>query len=87
MAFKAFANDTDVVNVQGDALTITNDPARIVLTGVLTLTRDQAGLNAALTLQQAVNSIVDALQKAGTLPDHLAEDVAKPTGTVKNPFV
>ena len=28
--FKAFANDTDVLNIQGDALTVTNDPVRIV---------------------------------------------------------
>ncbi|WP_321968062.1 hypothetical protein [Burkholderia cepacia] len=46
-----------------------NDPERIVLSGALKLTRDKAGLAAALALQQAIASIVDLLQHDPALPD------------------
>jgi hypothetical protein len=87
MAFKAFANDTDVLNIQGDALTVSNDPTRIVVSGTLEVTRDEAGLKAALALQQAVDCIVDVLQNEASLPEHIVEEPPAPTGTVKNPFV
>lgn len=87
MAFKAFANDTDVLNIQGDALTVSNDPTRIVVSGMLEVTRDKAGLKAALALQQAVNSIVEVLQNEASLPEHIAQEPPAPTGSVKNPFV
>jgi hypothetical protein len=85
--FKAFANDTDVLNIQGDALTVTNDPVRIVISGTLELTRDKAGLKAALALQQAIGGIVDVLQRDPSLPERVADEPPAPTGTVKNPFV
>ena len=84
--FKAFANDTDVLNIHGDALTVTNDPVRIVISGTLELTRDRAGLTAARALQQAIASIVDVLQADPSLPEHIPDEPAAPTGTVDNPF-
>ncbi|UXU85908.1 hypothetical protein [Burkholderia sp. S-53] len=86
MAFKAFADDTTVVNINGDALTVTNDPERIVVSGELELTRDKAGLRAALALQQVVDSIVEALQHDPALPERIADDPPAPATTVKNPF-
>ena len=85
--FKAFANDTDVLNIQGDALTVTNDPVRIVISGTLELTRDRVGLKAALALQQAIASVVEVLQKDPALPEHIADEPPAATGTIENPFV
>lgn len=86
MEFKAFADDSAVLNIHGDDFTVTNDPERVVLSGTLEVTRDKAGLAAALVLQQAVASIVDALQHDSSLPEHVAEERPVPTGKVKNPF-
>jgi hypothetical protein len=86
MVFKAFANDTDVLNIHGDALTITNDPVRIVISGTLELTRDRVGLKAALALQQAIGSVVDVMQAAPSLPEHITDEPPATTGTVDNPF-
>ena len=85
--FKAFANDTDVLNIQGDALTVTNDPVRVLISGTLELTRDRVGLKAALALQQAIASVIDVLQKDPTLPEHIADEPPAATGTIDNPFV
>ncbi|WP_175104314.1 hypothetical protein [Pararobbsia alpina] len=85
--FEAFGNDTDVLNIHGDALTVTNDPVRIVITGTLELTRDRVGLKAALALQQAIGSVVDVLQADPSLPEHIVDEPPAPTGTVDNPFV
>ena len=66
--FKPFANDTDVLNINGDALTVTNDTTRITIAADLEIARDKTGLATALALQKAVNAIVDALQKDAALP-------------------
>ncbi|MPV71499.1 hypothetical protein [Burkholderia sp. BE17] len=86
MEFKAFADDSTVVNIHGDEFTVTNDLQRIVLSGTLELTRDKAGLAAALALQQAIASIVDVLQHDPALPEHVRNEPAAPTGKIKNPF-
>ncbi|WP_175948848.1 hypothetical protein [Burkholderia pyrrocinia] len=86
MEFKAFADDSTVVNIHGDAFTVTNDPDRVVLSGTLELTRDKAGLAAALALQQTIASIMDMLQHDPALPEHIHEEPAAPTGKIKNPF-
>ncbi|RBB35689.1 hypothetical protein DPV79_27080 [Burkholderia reimsis] len=86
MEFKAFADDATVVNIHGDALTVTNDPERIVLSGTLELTRDKAGLAAALALQQAIASILDVLQHDAALPERVREEPAARRGKIKNPF-
>jgi hypothetical protein len=85
--FKPFSNDTDVLNINGDALSITNDTARITLAGDLVIARDKTGLATALALQQAVNAIVDALQQDPALPAKLKDEPAAPTGHADNPFI
>ncbi|WP_423758908.1 hypothetical protein [Burkholderia sp. NLJ2] len=86
MEFRAFADDSTVVNIHGDEFTVTNDPERIVLSGTLELTRDKVGLAAALALQQTIASIVEVLQHDPALPQHVCEEPAAPTGKIKNPF-
>jgi hypothetical protein len=85
--FKPFANDTDVQNIAGDAINIVNGKSRVMLSGDLTIARDQAGLAAALALQKAVDAIVDALQKETTLPAKLPDEPTAPTGSTDNPFI
>ena len=85
--FKPFSNDTDTLNINGDALVIANDPARLSVSGDLTITRDKAGLTTALALQKAVNAIVDALQNDAALPVKLAAEPVKSAGNTDNPFI
>ncbi|CAH2786185.1 MAG: hypothetical protein CBARDMAM_2093 [uncultured Caballeronia sp.] len=85
--FKPFANDTDTLNINGDALVIDNDTARISIFGDLEITCDKTGLATALVLQKAVNAIVDALQSDASLPTKLADEPPKPTGKTDNPFI
>lgn len=85
--FKPFSNDTDTLNINGDALVIANDTARISISGDLTIARDKAGLTSALALQKAVNAIVDALQNDAALPAKLADEPPKPAGKTDNPFI
>ncbi len=85
--FKPFSNDTDTLNINGDALVIANDTARISISGDLTIARDKAGLTSALALQKAVNAIVDVLKNDAALPAKLADESAKPAGKTDNPFI
>ena len=85
--FKPFANDTDTLNINGDALVIANDTARISISGDLEIARDKTGLTTALALQKAVNAIVDALQNDANLPLKLADEPPKPAGKTDNPFI
>lgn len=86
MDFKAFADDSAILNIHGDDFTVTNDPKRIVLTGTLEVTRDKVGLAAAIALQQAITSIVEALLHEPSLPERITEEPLAPMGKVKNPF-
>lgn len=84
--FDAYANDDDVLNVQGDALTVTNGTSAVRIAGELTLTRDRRGLAAALALKAALDGIVARLQADPHLPAQAAgEPDAKP-GVADNPF-
>jgi hypothetical protein len=85
--FDAYANDDDVLNIQGDALTVSNGTTRITLSGTLEIAKDQRGLQAALALQQAIGSIVAALRRESNLPTKVEDEPPAPTGTVDNPFV
>jgi hypothetical protein len=85
--FKPFANDTDTLNINGDALVIANDSARLSISGDLEIARDKTGLTTALALQKAVNAIVDALQNDASLPVKLADEPPKPAGKTDNPFI
>ena len=51
--FKPYSNDDDVLNIQGDALTVSNGTTRVVLNGTLELTQDQRGLKAAEVVREA----------------------------------
>ncbi|OXC79174.1 hypothetical protein [Caballeronia sordidicola] len=85
--FKPFANDTDTLNINGDALVIANDTARLSISGDLEIVRDKTGLTTALVLQKAVNAIVDALQNDAGLPEKLADEPPKPADKTDNPFI
>ncbi|MGF6721580.1 hypothetical protein P3T43_000927 [Paraburkholderia sp. GAS41] len=84
--FNAFSNDDDVLNIQGDALTVSNGTTRVTLSGTLALTRDQRGLKAALALQQALDSIVGALRAEADLPERIKDEPNAQSGVVDNPF-
>ncbi|MDE1180240.1 hypothetical protein [Paraburkholderia sp.] len=84
--FKAYSNDDDVLNVQGDALTVTNGTTRVVIAGTLELTRDKRGLKAALALKQALDSVVAELQGQAALPERIADEPDAKPGVVDNPF-
>ncbi|MPV68635.1 hypothetical protein [Burkholderia sp. BE17] len=86
MEFKAFADDSTVVNIAGDAFTVVNDPRCVVLSGTLEIGRDKTGLAAARMLQQAIESILNVLEQDSKLPTHARKDPAEPTGKVANPF-
>ena len=84
--FKAYSNDDDVLNIQGDALTVSNGTTSVTLNGTLDITKDKRGLKAALALKEALDSVVAALQAEAHLPDQVkVEPDAKP-GVIDNPF-
>jgi hypothetical protein len=84
--FKAFANDADVLSIQGDALTVTNGTTRVVVSGTLELTRDKRGLQAALALKQSLDSVVAALQAQADLPERIHDEPDAKPGAIDNPF-
>ena len=84
--FNAFANDSEVLNIQGDALTVSNGTTRVTLSGTLELTKDQRGLQAALALKQALDRVVETLQAAANLPERIKDEPGATHGVVDNPF-
>jgi hypothetical protein len=84
--FNAYSNDDDVLNIQGDALTVTNGTTRVVVAGSLELTKDRRGLKAALALKQALDSVVAALQTDGNLPEKIRDEPDTKPGITDNPF-
>lgn len=84
--FDAYANDDEVLNVQGDALTLTNGTTRVTLSGTLELTRDKRGLAAALALKAALDSVVQKLQADPHLPAKIADEPDAKPGVIDNPF-
>jgi len=84
--FNAFANDNEVLNIQGDALTVSNGTTRITLNGTLELTRDQRGLQAALALRQALDHVVATLQAQPDLPARIDDEPDAKPGVIDNPF-
>ena len=63
-------------------LKIENRTDRIEIYGSLSITRDKAGLAAALALKQTIDAAVEVL-KSEKLPDKITE---APVTKVKNPF-
>jgi hypothetical protein len=84
--FKPYANDCDVLNIQGDAFTLSNGTTRVVLNGTLELTRDQRGLKAALALKEALDAIVANLRAQADLPAKVKDEPDEKPGVVQNPF-
>ncbi|MFM0211125.1 hypothetical protein PQQ96_27395 [Paraburkholderia sediminicola] len=84
--FKPYSNDDDVLNIQGDALTVSNGTTRVVLNGTLELTQDQHGLKAALALKEAIDAVVAALQAQTNLPAKVKDEPDAKPGVVQNPF-
>ena len=84
--FKPYSNDDDVLNIQGDALTLSNGTTRVVLNGTLELTQDQRGLKAALALKEAVDAIIASLQAQTNLPAKVKDEPDAKPGVVQNPF-
>jgi hypothetical protein len=84
--FKPYSNDDDVLNIQGDALTVSNGTTRVVLNGTLELTQDQRGLKAALALKEAIDAVVAALQAQTNLPAKVKDGPDATPGVVRNPF-
>jgi hypothetical protein len=84
--FEAYANDSDILNIQGDALTVENGTTRVTLSGTLALTRDQRGLAAALALKTALDNVVQKLQADPHLPAKIADEPDEKPGVVDNPF-
>jgi hypothetical protein len=84
--FKPYSNDDDVLNIEGDALTVSNGTTRVVLNGPLELTQDQRGLKAALALKEAIDAVVAALQAQTNLPAKIKDEPDAKPGVVQNPF-
>ncbi|MPW15544.1 hypothetical protein GCT13_01115 [Paraburkholderia sp. CNPSo 3157] len=84
--FKAYSNDDDVLNIQGDALTVSNGTTRVVVSGTLDITKDKRGLKAALALKEALDSVVAALQADAHLPEQVKEEPDAKPGVIDNPF-
>ena len=79
--FKPYANEADVLRI-GD-MEIENRVDRVILTGDLVLTRDQAGLALAKELQTILGDLVKALEDDKQLPDAVK---IKKAQSVRNPF-
>ncbi|MGA9912088.1 MAG: hypothetical protein WBR17_06075 [Paraburkholderia sp.] len=84
--FKPYSNDDDVLNIQGDAFTVSNGTTRVVLNGTLELTQDQRGLKAALALKEVIDAVVAALQAQTNLPAKVKDEPDAKPGVVQNPF-
>nr|WP_241023653.1 hypothetical protein [Paraburkholderia sp. Ac-20340] len=74
------------MNVQGDALTLTNGSTRVTLAGTLDITRDRRGLAAALALKAALDNVVAKLQADPHLPAQVKEEPDAKPGVIDNPF-
>jgi hypothetical protein len=84
--FDAYANEADVLSIEGDALTVSNGTTRVTISGTLEIAKDKRGLKAALALQQAIGSVVAALQAEAGLPETLKDEPPAATGKIDNPF-
>jgi pantothenate kinase len=62
----AYENDYEVICVGN--LAITNHPDVITLEGVLSLTKDQKGLEYAFALKRQIDTIVDTLKREDLPP-------------------
>ena len=80
--FKAFENGTESHAIHD--LTIENDVDRVNIYGNLQITKDQAGLKAALALQAIMNQLVQQRQSESDLPEHIQNNESD---EIENPFL
>lgn len=80
-AFMAYENETDSFLI--DNLTVENRYDCISLYGSLDITKDEQGLEYALTLKRIIDASIDALKREKVLPAHIQ---TKPAGNIENPF-
>lgn len=85
--FNAYANDDEVLNIAGDALTVSNGTTCVTVSGKLEIAKDKRGLAAALALKQAIDGIVAHLQQQHGLPERAEGEPPAATGSVENPFL
>jgi hypothetical protein len=69
--FMAYENDTDGFTT--GELQIKNALDVITIEGILEITKDRQGLEAALKLKRAVDAAIDALKRDRNLPDSLRD--------------
>lgn len=79
---KPFADDAASSSI--GKLTIENGTDRIVLYGLIDLTRDKQGLTHAHALAALLDEVIQLLEADKSLPDAVPPSAA--AGTVKNPF-
>lgn len=80
--FKPFENGTESHSIHD--LTLENQDDCVSIYGNLQITKDQAGLQAALVLQRYLNDIVANLEKQTDLPQHITR---RTEGEIENPFL
>lgn len=80
--FIPFADESAALRI--DSLAVENRTDRVDLYGMLAITRDKAGLDAALALKAVLDAAVDALRAADDLPDRIA--TGEGVDTAPNPF-
>lgn len=85
--FHAFQNDDEVLNIEGDALTISNGMTHVLVAGTLQIGKDKRGLKAARALKQAIDDIVAALEHEKVLPDESKDEPPAAQGHIDNPFL
>lgn len=69
--FMAYENDTDGFTTGN--LKITNGFDTIRVEGTLEITKDRAGLEAALKLKRGVDAAIDALKRDRNLPESIRD--------------
>lgn len=80
--FKPFENGTESHAIHD--LTLENQDDCVSIYGNLQITKDQAGLQAALVLQRYLNDIVLNLEKQTDLPEKITR---RTEGEIENPFL
>ncbi|MEG0483517.1 MAG: hypothetical protein RR569_10450 [Acinetobacter sp.] len=80
--FKPFENGTESHSIHD--LTLENQVDCVSIYGNLQITKDQAGLQAALVLQRYLSDIVENLEKQADLPKQITRQIE---GEIENPFL
>lgn len=79
---RPFADDETSTTIAG--MSVENGTTAVVISGILTISRDREGLETARRLKELADALLEALQTAA-LPHHV-ESNGGDAGTVDNPF-